>query len=88
MNITHWHRDTSLLALSLSIDSALSSKEEYSSETSDKSRSRHLGSNSRTIVEYRSASRASAFKESAPSEPANPSHGFRRSHAQSGLPAA
>jgi hypothetical protein len=51
MNISRWHRDTSLLALSLSIDCALRSKEESLSKISDKLQSCcRLGSNNRTIV--------------------------------------
>lgn len=50
MNISRWHRDTSLLALSLSIDNALRSKQESPSKGSNNYRS-HLGSNNPTIVE-------------------------------------
>jgi hypothetical protein len=82
MNISRWHRDTSLLALSLSIDSALRSKEELPSKISEKLRSYRLGSNTRTIVGLSLRSRGNAFKELAPAESANASRGFHTSHEQ------
>jgi hypothetical protein len=47
MDISRWHHDTSLLALSLSIDSALRSKGESPSEVFDKHLSRRLRLNKR-----------------------------------------
>jgi hypothetical protein len=51
MDISRWHRDTSLLVLSLSIDNALRSKDESSSDISKKHGGRRLRPNNRMIVE-------------------------------------
>jgi hypothetical protein len=88
MNVSRWHRNTSLLALSLSIDSAIRNKEESTSRNPGKLRTSGLGSSKWSVAELSPRQRRQPTHELAPSESASASGGFRTTHAQSGLPSA
>ena len=87
MSISRRHRDTYLLALGLSIDSALRNNES-TSKGAAKLRTCALSSNKRAVVRVSPADVIDAFQNLPSSESANASCGFHTIHAQSGLPAA
>ena len=86
MSISRWHRNTYLLALSLSLDAAFGNGEESTSNNANRLRA---GARRSTLAIAEPLPRETRRRVGKiPDDSPNTSGGFHKTHAQSGSPAA